>query len=179
MRKRPSSKGRLPYPADLPDVLYGVASGVLATINLDGVILCIFTVHRGGNIIKNDAGSYDMWVSEMVGKDCGLNTWLSNSRIVHVRSCPQRIPSPPPPHPPLQAIATLGRGCGVCDLTYSIQRCAHALSLLRSNVCLALCARFQRADRFDNARQRMQLNTRAHTHTHTRARAHTHTPGHR
>jgi hypothetical protein len=29
----------------------------------------------GGNVIKNDAGSYDMWVSEMVGKNCGLKTW--------------------------------------------------------------------------------------------------------
>ena len=36
----------------------------------------------GGNVIKNDAGTYDMWVSEMVG-GCGLKTWGKNSRIVH------------------------------------------------------------------------------------------------
>ena len=28
----------------------------------------------GGNIIANDAGGYDLWVSEMVN-ECGLITW--------------------------------------------------------------------------------------------------------
>ena len=36
----------------------------------------------GGNIIKNDAGSYDLWVSEMVGK-CGLKTWGTNTSMNH------------------------------------------------------------------------------------------------
>jgi len=34
----------------------------------------------GGNAIQNDAGGYDLWVSEMVG-GCGLNTWVKNSRV--------------------------------------------------------------------------------------------------
>ena len=36
----------------------------------------------GGNAIQNDAGTYDLWVSEMVNH-CGLKTWGKNSRIVH------------------------------------------------------------------------------------------------
>ena len=36
----------------------------------------------GGNAIQNDAGTFDLWVSEMVG-GCGLNSWVSHSRIVH------------------------------------------------------------------------------------------------
>lgn len=39
----------------------------------------------GGNIIRNDAGGFDLWVSEMVG-GCGLKNWGTNSRIVHASS---------------------------------------------------------------------------------------------
>eukprot|EP01052_Picozoa_sp_SAG31_P055205 SAG31_NODE_15115_length_770_cov_1.067064_1_plen_151_part_10 len=36
----------------------------------------------GGNVIKNDNGTYDLWVSEMVG-GCGLKSWGSHSRVIH------------------------------------------------------------------------------------------------
>jgi hypothetical protein len=36
----------------------------------------------GGNVIRNDAGTYDLWVSEMVG-GCGLKSWGSHSRVIH------------------------------------------------------------------------------------------------
>lgn len=39
----------------------------------------------GGNIIKNDEGGYDLWVSEMVD-GCGLIHWGTNSRIIQATS---------------------------------------------------------------------------------------------
>ena len=45
----------------------------------------------GGNVIQNDAGTYDLWVSEMVG-GCGLNTWTKNSRVVHATSATMGAP---------------------------------------------------------------------------------------
>lgn len=36
----------------------------------------------GGNVIRGDDGTWDMWVSEMIG-GCGLKSWTTNSRIIH------------------------------------------------------------------------------------------------
>jgi len=39
----------------------------------------------GGAVLKDDAGTYHMWASEMT-EHCGIGAWVQNSRIIHATS---------------------------------------------------------------------------------------------